>query len=166
MSDAIWVAIIGAIGVIVAALMTAILRGNRKPQVVDVDSNTDAENSMSETTKRNITQVYRTVLERSPDAVGLGIYGGQLQRDEKTLQEIVREVGKSREYFDRFVSPFSPKEVVRFLYRHFLCRDPENEDIINEHVRLFNSKGWQYNIDKLVGSEEYKERFGSHSPPC
>lgn len=121
--------------------------------------------ALSEGIKHSVSAVYRTVLERDPDAEGLLIYGQQLQKKERTLRSVVREIGQSEEYFEKFVNAVPPQEAVRLFYRHFLCREPENEAIINEHIYLLNTRGWKSIVDKLVSSKEYLAKFGEHSAP-
>lgn len=157
MKESIWAAIISAMGTVVAALVNVFVgQSPKRPK----------GESYSETTKDCIVRVYDAVFERYPDRDGLANYAGQLQRGEKSVQEIVREIGKSEDYYDHFVRGFPPREAVNLLYRHFLGREPESEEIVDEHIEVLNSKGWKHIVDKLVDSKEYLKKFGKDSPPA
>jgi hypothetical protein len=67
-----------------------------------------------------IRLVYNRVLERDADDSGLITFASQLDRGELPLREIIRVIGKSPEYRDRFVTPFTDPQAVRYMYRHFL----------------------------------------------
>lgn len=121
--------------------------------------------TISQDIKQVLENVYHVVLERELDSKGLNNYGMQLQRRDKNLRMIIKEIGSSEEYLNRFVRLVSPQQAVRLIYLHFLCREPESEDIVREHVDMLNERGWQYVIGKIVDSEEYLSRFGEHSVP-
>ena len=111
--------------------------------------------------------LYNRVLEQNPDPDGLFNYGKRLQTGELSTRMAVKEIGKSGEYFSKFVQhPVVPRSAVIFFYNHFLARDPESEEVITEHIALMNTKGWKHIVDKLVDSKEYLSRFGEHSVPA
>lgn len=109
--------------------------------------------------------IYRNILERNPDIVGIHDYGQQLQAKTKTIRQIVREVGKSDEYNRRFVEAVNPREAIVLLYCHFLGRDPESESIMSEHLDYLSNKGWKFIVDKLTDSSEYQVIFGENTVP-
>ena len=144
------------------------IRKYRVPSAKNGDPNAqriESDLPISQQNKEAIARVYAVVLERPVDDIGLKIYGRQLQRREKTLRMIVRELCKSEEYFDRFVNLRPPREAVILLYRHILCRTPDYQEI-NTEIPILNTQNWQNIVDRLISSDEYLKKFGEHAPPC
>ena len=164
-TDPAWKIALGIMGAILVLGGLALVPRFGKPPSKSPTNHEDLD-SLSDATKNAIKQVYQTVLERLPDTNGLEIYGKQLQTGQRNVRMIVRELGKSKEYYEKFIISTPPRTAVGLLYRHFLCRDPENEDIILEHIHRLNTEGYKSIVDKLTISPEYNRRFGDHSPPC
>lgn len=137
--------------------------------IVNVKRKQENSEHISDGKKNIVVDIYQQVLERFPDPEGLFNYGWRLQKGETSVREIIREIGKSDEYFSKFVGhPVTPKNAIIYFYKHFLARKPENENIISEHVILLNANGkdgWKFIVDKLINSSEYLENFGEHSVP-
>ena len=81
------------------------------------------------------------------------------------IREIVREIGKSNEYRDRFVVPFSPFVAAKLMYRHFLAREAESDQVANHWGDVIVTQGWQAAVDGFVDSAEYKQKFGDDNVP-
>jgi phycobilisome core-membrane linker protein len=121
-----------------------------------------------------VDRIYRQVLERSilnPDGSstdsGLMYYGEKLQSGEMSVRNVVRALGLSQEYQQRFIIPNVDQDGVKLCYKHFLAREPETEGL-NYWTKLAEteSAGWPAVINGLINSEEYTRRFGDDSVPA
>ncbi len=108
-----------------------------------------------------IEQVYRQVLERSPDPGASG-YLEHLSRG-ATVREIVRAIAKSPEHLQR-VGSQDRDEMVVDVYRHLLGRAPEPE-AVNRAGIFATMRGSASLIDQIVDSQEYLQRFGDWTVP-
>ncbi len=111
-----------------------------------------------------VQQVYQRVLSRDPDPQGMIWYGSRLSRDEMKVKDVVRDVGFSQEYMDRFVNNVSPQEAVRNAYWHFLARDPDPEGQ-EGYERISRVHGFRAVISGLLDSQEYNQKFGTDRVP-
>lgn len=102
-----------------------------------------------------IREVYRKVLEREADDSGLITFSSQLaDKNGYCLWKINGEIAASPEYFDRFIKNQTARQAIVLLYRHFLLREPESEQAINQHLSDLNAKGWQAKIRDIAMSGE------------
>ena len=108
--------------------------------------------------------VYRRILDREIDDDGLVVYGGQLISG-RNLRAIIRDIGHSTEYRDRFVTPFTLRQVARLMYVKFLAREPESETALNGHAADIAANGYKAGVDSFIDSQEYRERFGDNGVP-
>jgi len=108
-----------------------------------------------------VEQIYRQVLQRSADA-GSSLWLEELQRG-TTVREVVRRVAKSPEHLQRFGNQ-ERDNVVEDMYRHLLNRGPDPEGM-KSGVELVSRSGIAPLVDRLVDSEEYRQRFGDWTVP-
>lgn len=101
-----------------------------------------------------VKEIYKRVLERNADDGGLVLFAGKISGGGWCVQQVVRAVGVSPEYADRFIKNQTPRQAVVLMYRHFLLREPESEQVINHHVNELNGKGWQAKVLDFVNSPE------------
>lgn len=106
-----------------------------------------------------VRQVYQKVLERGADDSGLVTYSGKLSGGGWCIVQVVQDLGVSAEYADRFIKNQTPRQAVVLMYRHFLLREPESEQVINQHVNDMNGKGWQAKVLDFVKSPEAQKRW-------
>ena len=106
-----------------------------------------------------VRQVYQMVLEREVDDSGLITFSGKLSGGGWCVHQVVQELGVSAEYADRFIKNQTPRQAVVLMYRHFLLREPENEQVVNQHVNDMNGKGWQAKVLDFVKSPEAAKRW-------
>ncbi len=136
--------------------------------IITVKRKQEKSEHVSDEKKKTVVDIYQQILERYPDPEGLFNYGWRLQNGEMSARQIILEIGKSDEYFSKFVGhPVTPKNAVTYFYKHFLAREPEKE-MVAEHVDLLSKNGkdgWKLIVEKLVKSAEYLEKFGEHSVP-
>ena len=107
-----------------------------------------------------VKEIYKRVLERNVDDGGLVLFSGKISGGGWCVQQIVRAVGVSPEYADRFIKNQTPRQAVVLMYRHFLLREPESEQVINHHVNELNGKGWQAKVLDFVNSPEASKTWG------
>ncbi len=131
-------------------------------------SETPELGNLADKVTREVTAAYLQILERSPDEKGLLDKGKRLEDGRVTLKGIIRELGKSDEYFRKFVLSKSPVEIIRKMYLHFLGREPESTQFIQEKVAILNKNqdGWKEVVNILLESDEYYRGFGEHKVPA
>jgi hypothetical protein len=108
--------------------------------------------------------IYKKVLEREADDGGLVLFSGKISGGGWCVQQVVRAIGVSPEYADRFIKNQTPRQAVVLMYRHFLLRAPENEAVITHHVNELNGKGWQAKVLDFVNSPEAQKVWGAFQP--
>lgn len=122
-----------------------------------------------------LQQVYRQVLEREIDPTGLSYFTDRLVNKNDEMQAIVRDIGHSSEYNQRFVLPYVPQQdwgsIIRRMYKHFLNRDETDTAILVSHSNnlvehgAYVPDGYKRLVDVFVGSPEYWSRWGNQGVP-
>jgi hypothetical protein len=123
-----------------------------------------AKNWPADQAATQVHLIYQRVLERSADNSGLITWGCFLDRGEKSIREVVRLVGQSQEYYDRFIAPVGAKNAAILMYRHFLAREPESAIVVDQHAAAIIAN-WQTAVNGFVNSAEYTQRFGEDIVP-
>lgn len=111
-----------------------------------------------------LDQLYQQVLERQVDPVGLIGWGCSLSRGEQSMRDVVRNIGHSQEYHDRFIAPLTIADAVRACYRHFLAREADSTGL-QFWEGVATQQGFLSVIDGIVDSEEYTSKFGDDQVP-
>jgi phycocyanin-associated rod linker protein len=89
-----------------------------------------------------------------------------LLRDRKiSVQEFVRQVAKSELYKEKFFSNNFQSRTIEHNYMHLLGRAPYSQSEISEHLNLYETKGYDADIDSYIDSAEYQENFGENIVP-
>jgi len=89
-----------------------------------------------------------------------------LLRDRKiTVQEFVRQVAKSDLYKDKFFHNSFQSRTIELNFKHFLGRAPYDQSEITVHLNLYQSKGFDADIDDYIDSLEYQTNFGENIVP-
>ncbi len=101
-----------------------------------------------------VKEVYRKVLEREVDESGLITYGSKLREGYICANGLARDLGRSPEYAERFINNQTTRQAIILMYRHFLLREPESEQVINNHVNDMRSKGWRAKVDDFLNGNE------------
>ena len=117
---------------------------------------------------RIVSEVYRHILERAPDA-GARTWEQALSSGRMNVRELVRSVAKSQEHLQRFGQTESgegmPYErAVARMYRHILGRQPD-EAGQRAHAQGAQQSGLGAVVDTLVDSQEYRNSFGDWGVP-
>jgi phycocyanin-associated rod linker protein len=89
-----------------------------------------------------------------------------LLRDRKiTVQEFVRQVAKSSLYKEKFFHNNFQSRAIELNFKHLLGRAPYDQSEITEHLNLYQSKGFNADIDSYIDSPEYQTNFGENIVP-
>lgn len=89
-----------------------------------------------------------------------------LLRDGKiTVKEFVRQVAKSELYKNKFFSNNFHSRVTELNYKHLLGRAPYDQSEISYHLDLYETKGYDADIDSYIDSPEYQASFGENIVP-
>jgi len=84
-----------------------------------------------------------------------------LLRDRKiTVQEFVRQVAKSDLYKKKFFYNNFQSRTIELNYKHLLGRAPYEQSEITEHMNLYQSEGFDADINSYIDSPEYQASFG------
>ncbi|BAY13072.1 phycobilisome linker polypeptide [Calothrix sp. NIES-2098] len=82
-----------------------------------------------------------------------------------TVQEFVRQLAKSDLYKSKFFSNNFHSRVTELNYKHLLGRAPYDESEIVYHLDLYQTKGYDADIDSYIDSTEYQTNFGDNIVP-
>mgnify|MGYP001793154613 FL=1 len=89
-----------------------------------------------------------------------------LLRDRKiTVQEFVRQVAKSDLYKEKFFQNSFQSRTIELNYKHLLGRAPYDQSEITAHLNLYESDGFESDIDSYIDSLEYQTNFGENIVP-
>lgn len=89
-----------------------------------------------------------------------------LLRDRKiTVQDFVRQVAKSELYKSKFFYNSFQTRVIELNYKHLLGRAPYDEAEVIYHLDLYETKGYDADIDSYIDSPEYQANFGDNIVP-
>ncbi len=101
-----------------------------------------------------VEQIFDQVLDRLPNQRELIVYGSSLYRGEMSVRSIVKILGLSQEYRERFLNAKTIEEALEFCYKHFLGReiDPIAKTYYLEKVEI---RGFSWLINALIESNEY-----------
>lgn len=114
-----------------------------------------------------IRAVYRQVLgndyvmasERLTSAESL------LKNGSISVRQFVRSVAKSELYKNKFLYDSFQTRVIELNYKHLLGRAPYDESEIIYHLDLYETQGFDAEIDSYIDSEEYQQSFGENIVP-
>jgi Ca2+-binding EF-hand superfamily protein len=113
-----------------------------------------------------VDAIYQQVLERAPDAGAQG-WIDRLGDGRATVRDLVREIAKSQEHVQRFLSTANQdaqRQTVNYLYRHVLGRQADASGM-NTYLNIVSSRGAASAVDSLVSSAEYQQNFGDTVVP-
>ncbi|OYD94593.1 photosystem I reaction center subunit XII [Nostoc sp. 'Peltigera membranacea cyanobiont' 210A] len=124
-------------------------------------------NATKEDIEQVISAVYRQLLgndylmksERLTSAESI------LRDGKSTVQEFVRQVAKSELYKSKFFYNSFQTRVIELNYKHLLGRAPYDESEVIYHLDLYQTKGYEADIDSYIDSPEYQSSFGDNIVP-
>lgn len=111
---------------------------------------------------RVVSEVYRHMLERTPDPASAG-WADKLVSGSMTVRDVVRAVAQSPEHLQRFGTD-ARDQAVGTLYRHILGRQPDAAGQ-RAFADLAASRGLGAVVDQIVNSSEYQQSFGDWGVP-
>src|SRR5687768_4434456 len=117
---------------------------------------------------RVVSELYRHVLERGPDA-GAQHWQQQLANGSMTVREVVRNLVTSQEHTQRFGQAEAGEgtqyeRAVARMYRHILARQPDAEGQ-RAHAQAAQQQGMAAVADSILNSQEYRNSFGDWGVP-
>ncbi len=114
-----------------------------------------------------IAAVYRQVLGNDYLLESERLKGAEslLADGKMTVQEFVRQVAKSELYKSKFFHTSFQSRVIELNYKHLLGRAPHDESEIIYHLDLYQTKGYDADIDSYIDSPEYQTNFGDSIVP-
>ena len=114
-----------------------------------------------------IQAVYRQVLGNIHvmESERLTSAESRLRHGELTVREFVREVAKSSLYRDRFVDSCTRSRTIELNFKHLLGRAPTSYDEIVEQGHIYDSGGYEAEIDSYLDGAEYQSAFGDDVVP-
>ncbi|MBW4691525.1 MAG: phycobilisome linker polypeptide [Lyngbya sp. HA4199-MV5] len=82
-----------------------------------------------------------------------------------TVQEFVRQLAKADLYKAKFFSNTFHTRFTELNYKHLLGRAPYDESEVVYHLDLYQTKGYDADIDSYIDSTEYQNTFGDNIVP-
>jgi phycoerythrin-associated linker protein len=114
-----------------------------------------------------IRAVYRQVLGNAHvmESERLVVLESQVQRQEISLREFVRQLAKSALYRSRFFDSCSRYRSIELNFKHLLGRAPDSFEEMREHSTILDQGGFEAEIDSYLDSDEYQAVFGESTVP-
>ncbi|MCC5643350.1 phycobilisome linker polypeptide [Nostoc sp. CHAB 5824] len=88
-----------------------------------------------------------------------------LQQGAISVRGFVLAIAQSELYREKFFHSNSQIRFIELNYKHLLGRAPEDESEISYHVELYNSQGYEAEINSYIDSQEYQKSFGENIVP-
>jgi phycocyanin-associated rod linker protein len=88
-----------------------------------------------------------------------------LRQGQITVRDFVRALALSELYRTKFFYPNSQTRFIELNYKHLLGRAPNDESEIATHADLYNTQGYEAEINSYIDSSEYLENFGENVVP-
>jgi phycocyanin-associated rod linker protein len=82
-----------------------------------------------------------------------------------SVRGFVLAIAQSELYREKFFYSNSQTRFIELNYKHLLGRAPEDESEISYHVELYNSQGYEAEINSYIDSQEYQQNFGENIVP-
>jgi len=82
-----------------------------------------------------------------------------------TVRDFVRAVAKSELYKSKFLYDNFQTRVIELNLKHLLGRAPYDESEVIYHLDLYQTKGYEADIDDYIDSAEYEANFGEYIVP-
>ncbi len=114
-----------------------------------------------------IRAVYRQVLGNDylMASERLTVSESLLKNRQITVREFVRQVAKSELYKTKFFYSSFQTRVIELNTKHLLGRAPYDESEVIYHLDLYETEGYDADIDSYIDSPEYDQYFGENIVP-
>ncbi|GEM_PF-2425819 len=122
----------------------------------------------SRSIQEGVTELYRRILVREPDPVGLESWINKVISSGYDI--VISDILHSAEYQSRFGdfgvpgADYVVRNAVTISYRRLLGREPDPTGL-SGHIELLKTSGLIPVINNIVGSPEYSQKFGSNRVP-
>ena len=133
-----------------------------------VSSVASAQQPCTTDANRVVSELYRHILERGPDA-GAQHWQQQLANGSMTVRDVVRNLVTSQEHTQRFGQAEAGEgtqyeRAVARMYRHILARQPDANGQ-RAHAEAAQRQGISAVAESLLNSQEYRNSFGDWGVP-
>lgn len=88
-----------------------------------------------------------------------------LRNGDITVRGFVRAIAQSELYQSLFFNSSSPYRFIELNCKHLLGRAPLDQTEISRHVQIYNTLGYEAEINSYIDSEEYNANFGENIVP-
>lgn len=88
-----------------------------------------------------------------------------LRQGQITVRGFVQALAQSELYRQKFFYSNSQTRFIELNYKHLLGRAPYDESEITTHVELYNTQGYEAEINSYIDSVEYQQSFGENVVP-
>ncbi|MFN6571524.1 phycobilisome rod-core linker polypeptide [Dendronalium sp. ChiSLP03b] len=114
-----------------------------------------------------IRAAYRQVLGNAHvmDSQRLTSAESQLRNSDITVRGFVRAIAQSDLYRSLFFDNSSPYRFIELNFKHLLGRAPQDQAEISEHVQIYNTQGYEADINSYIDGDEYVASFGENIVP-
>jgi phycoerythrin-associated linker protein len=114
-----------------------------------------------------IRAVYKQVLGNAHllESERLSSAESLLRNGDVTVRGFVRLVAQSELYQNKFFFNSSAYRSIELNFKHLLGRAPNAQSEITEHVLIYNTHGYEAEIDSYIDSDEYTNSFGENTVP-
>jgi phycocyanin-associated rod linker protein len=114
-----------------------------------------------------VRAVYRHVLGNDYILASERLVGAEslLKNGTISVREFVRSVAKSELYKSKFLYNNFQTRVIELNYKHLLGRAPYDESEVIFHLDLYQTHGFDAEIDSYIDSPEYESAFGENVVP-
>ncbi|MBW4643861.1 MAG: phycobilisome rod-core linker polypeptide [Goleter apudmare HA4340-LM2] len=134
---------------------------------IEAESTELRPNATEDDLQAVIRAVYRQVLGNAHvfENQRLTSAESQLRNGDITVAGFVRAVAQSDLYRALFFETSSPYRFVELNCKHLLGRAPQDQAEIAEHVQIYNTQGYEAEINSYIASDEYVLSFGENTVP-
>ncbi len=137
-----------------------------------IDAATDTKVELRQNwSEDELQQVFRAAYEhifgRERVSIG-GIFAAaeaQLRYGSISVRQFVQALAKSEFYKERFFYNNSQVRFIELNYKHLLGRAICDQSEVADHVDLYDSHGYDAEIDSYICSSEYDNAFGNDTVP-
>lgn len=114
-----------------------------------------------------ISAAYRQVLGNEYLMQSERLVGAEslLRQGQISVRNFVRAIAQSDLYRQKFLYSNFHVRFIELNYKHLLGRSPYDQSEISYHLDLFNTQGYEAEINSYIGSPEYDQGFGDNVVP-
>ena len=88
-----------------------------------------------------------------------------LRQGDIAVRDFVRALALSELYRSKFFSSGPQNRFIELNFKHLLGRAPYSQEEVRAHTALYQSQGYEAEINSYIDSVEYSENFGENTVP-